>query len=183
MVSLINYVDLKTPVTERSHDESFESSIPSGNSSFSVNSMGPSNIVTIQSEARADEVITNDSQPIAPNENLESDPFSCDEFTNKIHNRDAPNINFRGHLECINSWIPALEKTKSNIIRLIDDHIHSLKEGAHVVQSQQDDFMNKLKMAQTEKAIQREACIQRIREELTFRMDNLNNLLDQLEHI
>lgn len=177
---------METPITECSRYKSFESLISSGNSSSSANASGPLNIVTIQSEAIADRINTNVKMPMEPIENLKSGSSSGDTNSSKTPekcNKNAPNHNVRGYIECIDSWIPALEKTKSNIIKLIDDHIHSLKEGANVAQSQQNDFMNKIEIAQTEKAIQREACVKRIRDELTVKMENLNNLLDQLERI
>lgn len=90
---------------------------------------------------------------------------------------------FRSHSECIDSWIPILESTKSNIVKLIDKHINSLKEEARNVHSQQEDWLVQFRMTQNEKSTERKACIRRIREELTIKMETINSLLDQLERI
>lgn len=90
---------------------------------------------------------------------------------------------FRPHSECIASWIPVLESTKSNIVKLIDKHINSLKEEARNVHSQQEDWLDQFRMTQNEKSTERKACIRRIREELTIKMETINDLLDKMERI
>lgn len=86
------------------------------------------------------------------------------------------------YYETVN-WIPLLELAKNDFIKLIDDHINTIRGKAEQAQSKQYEWLHALKMSQNCKAIARKSCVRRIREEFTTKMSTFENLLDQLERI
>lgn len=85
--------------------------------------------------------------------------------------------------EDITNWVPLLELIKSSVVKVIDEHIELIQNKAVAAQKQQDRRMERIKKNLARKTIERRDCIQRIRTELTDRMDNLKDLLDVLEKI
>lgn len=81
------------------------------------------------------------------------------------------------------NWIPMLEMAKSDFIKLIDNHINTIREKAEQTQSKQYEWLHALQMSQARKFIARKSCVRRIREEFTTKMSTFHILLDQLEHI
>ncbi|XP_031631842.1 uncharacterized protein LOC116346079 [Contarinia nasturtii] len=72
-----------------------------------------------------------------------------------------------------------MEMAKKNIVKLIDDQIQLIKYKPQA--PKQCKQLKKLEMLQAIKTVERQDCIRRIREELTFKMDNLNKLLCELD--
>lgn len=86
------------------------------------------------------------------------------------------------NLEVVNC-ISMLELAKSNIVALIDNHIVTLRSKEQLIQKQQNEQINQLKLLVVRNSLKRQNCIQRIREELSTKTDHLNKLLDELMKI
>lgn len=83
----------------------------------------------------------------------------------------------------ITDWLSLLELTKTNVNKLINDHISLLQQRAVVADMEKEDRIERIKMEQAKKNYQRLDCVRRIRKELIEKMDNLNKLLNELEGI
>lgn len=95
----------------------------------------------------------------------------------------ASNLDLQIHPERMTNWIPLLEMAKTNISKLIDDHIVAIKNKAHLLESRQDDWLDKYRSLQAQKAAERRVCIQNVRDEINTKLENVNHLLDRLEKI
>lgn len=72
-----------------------------------------------------------------------------------------------------------MEMAKKNIVKLIDDQIQLIKYKPR--QQKQCEQLKQLELTNAIKTVERQDCIQRIRAELTAKMDNLNRLLRELD--
>lgn len=81
------------------------------------------------------------------------------------------------------NWVSLLEKAKTNIGDLLNDHITLIQHKATLADMVKEDRIERLKMEQTKEKVKRLDCIRRIRIELLNKMDNLNQILNELEEI
>lgn len=79
--------------------------------------------------------------------------------------------------------ISLLELIKSSVVKVIDEHIDLVKDKAATMQQQQDRHIERLRKNHARKTTERRNCVQRIRTELNDKINNLNNLLNELEEI